>query len=232
MNYEMAFARSNIQHRRFLKFFNLDGMTMIKKFCLTFSLVCIFFCGQAFAASFQPGAAVSISVPDGWNTLENDFAMLAHPSVNHYLNCLDTDASELKQVGWLLDGNSLHGAYCISFRQSGMAKALNILKTGTEKERKAAADKLADTFAGIMQAGYNKRGITLEGLTAHVIDSGPDVVMILDGVLNTSFGEFMRSETVFIHDDSMLSIGSVYAAKNAGSVAEQLESVPLSVRWK
>jgi hypothetical protein len=195
-------------------------------------MCCFLCCAPAFAAPLQPGPNVSLQTPEGWESLNKDFATLTHPAVRRLLNAVDTDASELKQVGWLMKGTALQGAYCVSFRQSGMGKALRILQDAKGTEREKAAEKFADTFAGVIQAGYDKRGVHVEAINAEIIEAGADMIMVMDAMLRDGAGGFMRSETVFLHGDSMLSISAVHDLKAGQSVASQLEAIPLSVQWK
>ena len=205
---------------------------MMKKLVLL--LACsLFFSVPALAATLQPGSNISLQTPSGWSEAAGDFGTVVHPTVKHVLNCVDTDPSELKQVGWLIKDGSVEAGYCISYRKSGMGKALTILKNAKGKDRDAAADKFADTFAGVIQAGYDKRGVRVEAMNAELIDAGRDVIMVMDGIIHAgSAGTYMRSETVFLHGDSMLSIGAVHAGKAPASISAQLEAIPLSVKWK
>ena len=211
----------------------IEGCTPMTKNILLLLAGCFLFSTPALAATLQPGANVSLQTPPGWNEAARDFGTVVHPTVKHVLSCVDTDSSELKQVGWLIKDGSVEAGYCISYRKSGMGKALGILKNAKGKDREAAADKFADTFAGVIQAGYDKRGIRVEAMNAELIDAGRDVIMVMDGIIHAgSAGTYMRSETVFLHGDSMLSIGAVHAGKAPATVSAQLEAIPLSVKWK
>lgn len=205
---------------------------MMKSIATAVAAAWLFLCAPALAASLRPGPGVTVQVPDGWKDADRDFGTLIHPAVRQALSCVDTDPEELRHVGWLLDGNTLQGAYCVSFRQSGMGKALHILKSARGGDREAAAAKFADTFAGILQAGYSRRGIQVEAMNAEIFDAGADVIMVMDGLVRSGSERLLRSETVFLHGDSMLSIGAVHAEKAPQTVAGQLEAIPLSVQWK
>ncbi|MCL1939389.1 MAG: hypothetical protein FWG04_01865 [Desulfovibrionaceae bacterium] len=204
----------------------------MKKLLTTLAMCCFLCCAPAFAASLQPGPNVSLQTPGDWESVSRDFAILTHPAVYRLLNAVDAGAPELKQVGWLMKGNTLQGAYSVSFRQSGMGKALRILQEAKGAEREKAANTFADTFAGVIQAGYDKRGVHVGAITAEIIEAGADMIMVMDTMLRDESGEFMRSETVFLHGDSMLSISAVHDLKAGQSVAAQLEAIPLSVQWK
>ncbi len=188
-------------------------------------------CGAAFGASLQLEPGLSLQSPASWESLDSDFHSVPS-AVRHVLNCVDAKAGELRRVGWLMDGPSVQGAYCVSFRQKGMAKALDILKKARGREREAAADRFADAIAALIQAGYNARRIHVDSMRAETIEAGTDVVMVLDGIVRDGTKEFLRSETVFLHGDGMLSIGAVQDAKASPSVSAELEAIPLSVQWR
>jgi hypothetical protein len=204
----------------------------MKKILTTLAMCCFLCCAPAFAASLQPGPNVSLQTPKGWKSLDRDFPTLTHPTVSRLLNAVDTGPSELKRVGWLMEGDALQGAYSVSFRRSGMGKALHILQEAKGAEREKAADTFADTFAGVIEAGYDKRGVHVGAITVEIIEAGGKMIMVMDAMLRDKSGDFMRSETVFLHGDSMLSISTVHDLKAGQSVAPQLEAIPLSVQWK
>lgn len=192
----------------------------------------IIFCPFAIAATVRPDADFSMDTPDDWDSLRRDFARLAHPTVAHMLDCVDDNPSHLKEIGWKVEGNKVLGAYCISYRKSGMRQAAVLLRGSKGKEHEALAKKFIDTYAGEIQSGYQRRGIALTDMSADLIDAGKDLFMILDSKISDPTGQYMRSATVILHDDALLNVGTIYAVNAPLVVRDQLEAMPLSVTWR
>lgn len=188
--------------------------------------------GSACAASISPDPDFTMTTPDGWDILLRDFSNLTHPSVSHVLDCVDDDPSQLKQIGWKLQDNKVLGAYCITYRKSGMRQAAVLLQYSKNEERDALAKQFTDTFAGEIQSGYAKRKIALTAMSADLLKAGKDIMLILDSTATASTGSFMRSSTVILHDDSLINIGTVYAIDAPESVKQALEAMPLSIKWR
>lgn len=186
----------------------------------------------AFAATIAPDQDFTLQAPDGWEVLSRDFANLTHPSVAHVLDCVSDDPAELKQVGWKIENGKVFGAYCISYRKSGMRQAAVLLKYSKGKEHEDLTAKFVDTFAGAIHAGYAKRNITVRDMSADLLDAGDDIIMILDSRIAGEAGDYVRSATAFLHDDSLLNVGFIYNTSAPLSVREQLEAMSLSVKWK
>lgn len=190
------------------------------------------FCPPALAASVRPDADFSMDTPDDWVTLRRDFTGLAHPAVAHMLDCVDDNPAHLKEIGWKVKGNKVLGAYCISYRNSGMRQAAVLLRQSKGNEQKALTKKFIDTYAGEIQTGYKRRGIALTDMSADLIDAGKDLFMILDSKISGPTGRYMRSATVILHEDALLNVGTVYAVDAPVAVKDQLEAMPLSVIWR
>lgn len=196
-------------------------------------LLLMVFASHCQGAAIMPDSSVTLRVPDGWDSVHRDFSGLTPPSVAGALDCVDANPSELTLVGWKLDESGVvEGAYCVSFRKNGMGRALNILKTSQGKEKEEAAAKFTDTFAGVIMAGYSKRKMKVVDMSADLINAGKDVVMVLDGKIRDTSGEYIRSATVYLHNDSMLSINSVYKTTSPVKIADQLDAIPVSVEWR
>lgn len=186
----------------------------------------------AFAASVSPDTDFSLTVPEGWELLGVNGASLPE-AVAKRLDCVDDAPSEGKLVGWKTDaGGAFVGAFCVTYRKSGMGKALRMIKSSRGKQREDMAAKFIDTFAGTLHAGYAKRDMRVVDLSGDLLDAGDDLIMIMDGKVQGGDGTYMRSSTVIMHGDGMLNVGSVYGAAAPDAVRDDLDGLPLSVVWK
>lgn len=205
---------------------------MTKLLALIAAAITLMLAPAAYADTVQPDPDFSITTPDGWEHLLRDFSNLTHPTVAHILDCVDENPALLKQVGWKIEGGKVLGAYCISYRKTGMRQAAVLLQYSKGKEHDALAKKFIDTYAGEIDSGYQRRGITLTDMSADLFEAGKDLLMILDSKIAGSTGQYMRSATIILHDDALLNVGTVYAEDAPQTVREQLESMPLSVIWR
>lgn len=192
----------------------------------------VFLGSTAFAESVRPDADFTMTTPDGWDSLNCDFAELYHPTVAHMLDCVDEEPSRLKQIGWKMEGSKVLGAYCISYRKTGMRNAAVLLRNSRGSEREALSKKFIDTYAGEIQSGYRRRGIALTDMSADLLEAGKDLIMILDSKISGPGGKYMRSATIILHDDALLNVGTVYALDAPSAVSAQLDAMPLSVVWR
>lgn len=196
------------------------------------ALISLIFGSTAFAGSIEPDPDFTMAAPDGWEYLIRDFGNLTHPTVAHVLDCVDDDPSRLKQVGWKMDGKKVLGAYCISYRKSGMRQAAVLLGYSKGKEHEDLAKKFIDTYAGEIVGGYRKRDVALTDMSADLLEAGKDLIMVLDSKISGVTGEYMRSATIILHDDALLNVGAVYALDAPQAVKDQLDAMPLSVTWR
>lgn len=192
----------------------------------------VFLGSTALAESVRPDADFTMTTPDGWDSLRRDFSELSHPAVAHVLDCVDEDPSRLKQIGWKMEGSKVIGAYCISYRKSGMRNAAVLLRNSKGNEREALSKKFVDTYAGEIQSGYQRRGIALTDMSADLIEAGKDLIMILDSKISGPNVQYMRSATIILHNDALLNVGTVYALDAPSAVSASLEAMPLSVVWR
>lgn len=190
------------------------------------------FSPHAVAGTIEPDPDFRMSAPDGWEHLIRDFSNLTHPTVAHVLDCVDENPALLKQVGWKMDGKKVLGAYCISYRKSGMRQAAVLLRYSKGKEHDDLAKKFIDTYAGEIAGGYQRRDIRLSGMSADLLEAGQDLIMILDSRIDGSTGQYMRSATIVLHDDALLNVGTVYALDAPQAVKDELDALPLSVVWR
>jgi hypothetical protein len=185
------------------------------------------------AAEVALDAGCSVSIPDGWETLGRDVAELADPDVKRLFDCLDESVGELKVLGWKKGtDNALQGAFCLRYRKDGMGKVLGLLKQSAGKERDEAAGRVIDAFAGDIHASYGRRDMRVTDMSGDMLDAGDGVIMILDGKIQGAGFSLMRSTTAILHGDSLVHVGVVYVATAPPSVVEQLEELPLTVKWK
>lgn len=205
---------------------------MTKLLALIAAAITLALAPAAHAASVQPDPDFSIVTPDGWDHLLRDFSNLTHPTVAHVLDCVDEDPSLLKQVGWKIEGGKVLGAYCISYRKSGMRQAAVLLQYSKGAEHDALARKFIDTYAGEIHSGYQRRDIALTDMSADLLEAGKDLLVIIDSKIAGATGRYMRSATIILHDDALLNVGTVHAEDAPQAVRDQLESMPLSVTWR
>lgn len=205
----------------------------MKLVLLLSSLIWLICVPQVFAAEANLDASFNIQTPAGWETMDRDVMGSAPSKVTDMLDCAREDPSNAKLLGWkLADDGKLMGAFCISFQKSGMGKLRNILKTATGDNRQKASDKFIDTFASKLHEEYGvKRSMAISGLSADLMDADNDVIMVMDGKVKSSDREYMRSLLIFLHDDSLLNISFIYGADVPGSIVEQLDAIPASLKW-
>lgn len=205
---------------------------MMKVLALVAVMICLVSGSAAHAERINPDPDFSMDTPKGWDYLLRDIANLTHPTVAHVLDCVDDDPSQIRQVGWKLDDKKVIGAYCISYRKSGMRPAAVLLQHSKGKEHEALAKKFIDTYAAEIQSGYQRRNIPVTDMSADLFDTGDDLLMILDARISDATGEYMRSATLILHDDALVKIGTVYRLDAPSDVTEQLEAMPLSITWR
>ena len=206
----------------------------MKTLLLSAALALLLFIPEALAAEANIDPSFSIDVPSGWETLDTGLMSLAPKAVTSMIDCAREDPSNAKQLGYKLaeDGTFL-AAYCISFQRSGMGKLRNILKSSTGENRQKASDKFIDTFASKLHEEYGvKRKMAISGLSADLMDADKDVIMVMDGKVKAGESDFMRSLLIFLHNDSLLNIGFIHAAGAPSTLVEQLDAIPVSLKWK
>ena len=131
-----------------------------------------------------------------------------------------------------MDGKKVLGAYCVSYHKSGSRQAAVLLRYSKGKEHDDLAKKFVETYAGVIAGGYKRRDIRLIDMSADLLEAGKDLIMILDGKVDGSTGQYIRSATIILHDDSLLNIGAVYALDAPQAVKDELDAMPLSVTWR
>lgn len=184
------------------------------------------------AATVEPHPSFTMETPDGWDYLIRDFDNLAHPTVAHVLDCVNDDPAELKRVGWKREDGKILGAYCVSFRDSGMRPAGVMLKYSSGKDRERIIQSFSDTYASEIYSGYAGRKVQVREMSADLLEAGEDFILLMDCAISAQTGEYIRSATIILHDDSLLKIGTVRPVGAPESMIEILEAMPLSVKWK
>jgi len=202
------------------------------KYCLSAFLFVFLTAYIAHAETVGPDPSFTLELPDDWNYLIREYRDLTHPTVAHVLDCVNDDPSELKRVGWKMRDGKVAGAYCVSFRKSGMRPAGVLLKYSTGEERERISKSFVDTYASEIFSGYTDRKIRVKDMSADLLEVEQDFILVLDCAISGDTGEYIRSATIVLHDDSLLKIGTVYPVGAPDSVVELLDTVPLSVKWK
>ncbi len=221
---------------------------MIKLLALTTVLVCALSAPVAYGESIRPDYDFTITVPDGWESLQRNFSERMDSRVARVFDCVDEDPARLKQAGWKLaegqdagldatqdagsDTGKVLGAYCISYRKEGMRPAAVLLHYSRGEQHETLVKKFIDTYAGEIEGGYQKREMPLRDMSADLFEAGADLILIIDGRVSDESGSYIRSATIILHDDSLINIGTVYAEDAPAKVKEELEAMPLSVVWK
>lgn len=196
-------------------------------------LLILFSVPQCFAAEANLDSSFSLQVPAGWETMSSDVMGTAPKQITDMLDCAREDPSSAKLLGWKLGNEGrFEGAFCISFQRSGMGKLRNILKTSTGNNRQQASDKFIDTFASKLHEEYGvKRNMAISGLSADLMDADNDVIMVMDGKIKSPDREYMRSLLIFLHNDSLLNISFIHGTDVPASIVEQLDAIPVSLKW-
>lgn len=205
----------------------------IKKYSYLFLLPLFLLCAApALAAGVQPDRDFSMNIPDGWETVNRDGLNRVNPAVKDMFECLDGPEQNLRLAGWKMEGGKVLGAFCVRHIRSGSGKTLKLLKESTGKSRDYIAGKFIDTFAGDIHAGYGKRGMRVTEMSGDLLEAGSDLIMVLDGKIQGKDRQLMRSTTVFLHGDSLVNVGVVYALDAPAALVKELDELPLSVTWK
>ena len=197
--------------------------------------LCVFLLAAALAAEaadIRPDPSFSLTVPDGWETLQGSVRQ-APESVKAAIGCADEDPGEIKVLGWeLAEDGRFHGAYCISYQRRGMGRLRDILNDPNPDKAKEAGDKLIDSFASKLNDEYSrKRNMTVSDLSADLIKADGDVIMVMDGLVTGSGVQYMRGTVVYLHDDALLNISSIYDKRAPETVRRALDAIPVSLRW-
>ena len=198
--------------------------------------LCVFLLAVALtaqAADISPDPSFSVSVPDGWETLQGSVRQ-APESVRAAIDCADEDPGEIKVHGWALaEDGGFHGAYCISYQRRGMGRLRDILNDPSPDKVKEAGDRLIDSFASKLNDEYGrKRNMTVSDLSADLLRADGDVIMVMDGMVTGSGIQYMRGTVVYLHDDSLLNISSIYDRRAPETVKRALDAIPVSLRWQ
>lgn len=186
----------------------------------------------AHAATFQPDSSVAMNVPDGWQSSKSNYGSTVPAPVNAVFDCVSRNPSEVKIVGWKLEGDTVEGAYCVTYQKSGMGRVREILKTTQGENREQAAAKVMGAFAAEVQGGMANKGLSVTDFNANIIDAGKDVVVVVDGKGSGASGEFARSSTMILHGDGLLTIGSLHGTAASGETVKQLDAIAGTVKWK
>lgn len=187
----------------------------------------------AAAAETSPDPSFVINTPeDGWESTSAPHQ--APDDVKRILDCANEDPGEVKFMGWRLaaDGR-FQGAYCLSYQRRGMGRLRDILRDSNPEKAKQAGDKFIDTFASKLNDEYSrKRNMILSDLSADLMKADNDVIMIMDGMATGGGIEYMRGIVVFLHNDSLLNISSIYDKRAPETVKRALDAIPVSLRWR
>lgn len=183
------------------------------------------------AASLQTDSA-TLAVPDGWQSAKGNYASSVPASVNAVFDCVSRNPNEVKIVGWKLEGDVVEGAYCVTHQKSGMGRVREILKTTQGADREKAASAVMDAFTAEVQAGMTSKGLSVSDMSANIIEAGKDLLVVIDGKGSGSAGSFVRSSTMILHGDGLLTVGSLHKDSASGALVKQLDDIAASVKWK
>ncbi|MDR1489164.1 MAG: hypothetical protein LBS65_01570 [Desulfovibrio sp.] len=196
---------------------------------------CLFFAVTAAGAGTvrDETGHFSLDLPEGWNMAGNDFSGPDRDHLAKFFDCLDAETSELRFLGWRkpVAGASIPAAFCVTYRPQGAGKAAQILRESEGRRKEEVTARFIDVFVARMHENYARRGLAMEVGSADLIEAGDDLILILDAGLRSRTGTFRRSSTVFLHEDALLEIGTIYTRKTPISAMDQLDALPQSLIW-